>query len=271
MSVLAAQDITELVNDHELVRDWPDGVEWQDERVQAASVDLSVGQIVKPDGTLVLDGAYNLPPGGMAVVLTREVLKLPADVAALSCAPNFISMDGVLILNPGHIDPGYEGPITARLINFRRADYPVIVGEPIVTVLFERLTRATDRPYKRRRTASEYSRDLQHRALKTMSGTIDEFFADSIEKRLSKDFLTKESLWLAFAKYVWVILVALLGLDKIRGLTQSAATTLPAPWAWWREAIVWVVLAVSAGVAAKWMIECTVLWVASIVRRMRRQ
>ena len=48
-------------------------------------------------------------------------------------------MAGILALNAGHIDPGYDGPIVIRLINIRSIPWVLTMGDPIFTVVFQTL------------------------------------------------------------------------------------------------------------------------------------
>jgi hypothetical protein len=58
-----------------------------------------------------------------------------------------MSSQGILVLNPGHIDPGYCGPLTVRAINLGATTKPIDLGARIFTVVFERLTKETSKPY----------------------------------------------------------------------------------------------------------------------------
>lgn len=39
----------------------------------------------------------------------------------------------------GHVDPGYEGSISIKLINLSSVDYTLVLGEPIYTVVFTKV------------------------------------------------------------------------------------------------------------------------------------
>src|SRR4051812_20621225 len=86
-------------------------------QVQPSSIDLRIGQIYTP-GSLVNESGgknnpladYLLPAGGTAIVPTIEHFDLPPSIAGFGFPPAHISMNGLLMTNPGHIDPGYKGP-----------------------------------------------------------------------------------------------------------------------------------------------------------------
>ena len=44
--------------------------------------------------------------------------------------------------NPGHVDPGYEGPLHCTVINMGHESYSLINGQPIMRVLFFELDNA---------------------------------------------------------------------------------------------------------------------------------
>jgi deoxycytidine triphosphate deaminase len=116
-----------------------------DSPVQPSSVDLHVGNIYLPG---VNDGLgcvgqpmteYDLAPGGTAVVMTREELSLPGNLAAFGFPPSKVSIEGVLMTNPGHVDPGYRGPLHFTVINMGIKAYTLGQETVIVTLLFFQL------------------------------------------------------------------------------------------------------------------------------------
>lgn len=119
--------------------------------VQASSYDLRIGtiffenRILKPSPSD--QGSVILSPGGIISLFTWEELLLPNDIAATAFAMNAMSSQGVLVLNPGHVDPGFHGPLTVRIINIRATSKVLPFGTPIFTVVFHRLAKATVRGY----------------------------------------------------------------------------------------------------------------------------
>ena len=89
-------------------------------------------------------------PGQMIFVVTRENLKMPTNVCGTVYSRNSLALLGILALNAGHVDPGYEGPIVIRLINLRSTPWTLILGAPIFTVTFHTVdSRMWDPPAKR--------------------------------------------------------------------------------------------------------------------------
>lgn len=168
-----------------------------DSPIQPASIDLRIGKIYVPeteDGepgspTNPYEGATEqfIPKvGRTAIVATHEKVVLPADIAAFGFPPSAISSRGILMTNPGHIDPGYEGYLHFTVINMGCEDFALVVGDQIVTLLFAQLSGparaayaartkgATPRPTTARqlsRLASDFL-DIERRATKIADGAV---------------------------------------------------------------------------------------------------
>jgi deoxycytidine triphosphate deaminase len=116
-------------------------------RVRGASYDMTVGPIfvdgkIRKSATELI--SEKVEPGGVINIFTSEVLDLPNDVCATAFAINSMSSRGFLVLNPGHIDPGFKGALTVKALNIRKVPYVIQSGEPIFTVVFERLPAVTE-------------------------------------------------------------------------------------------------------------------------------
>lgn len=123
--------------------------------VEAASYDLSIGTAVgkkynkksfqKKHEALSIDDpklkkkqrTITLSPGQMVFVITNEEVMLPEHICATVYSRNSLSQKGILALNAGHIDPGFTGPITIKLINLRSVDFTLTLGEAIFTIVFD--------------------------------------------------------------------------------------------------------------------------------------
>jgi dCTP deaminase len=125
--------------------------------VQPSSMDLSIGNIYVPGKTNrwpmagLLQSAgpsgndpvpydnYVLKTGQTVIIVTEERLVLPSDIAAIGFPPSHVSINGLLMTNPGHVDPGYEGPMHLTVINMAKEPFALRKGDAIVTVLFFKL------------------------------------------------------------------------------------------------------------------------------------
>ncbi len=159
---------------------------------QAASYDLRIGKIIAE--AEVIDGPnarFYLPSGGMATIVTMEQLQLPPQIGAVVFPPNSLSEQGLLVLNPGHVDPGYRGTLSVRVINLRKVAFPLSVGMRIFTCLFFELSEATERPYQYAESDQEKLNRLARNATETMSRTLFETQAAVIKHLVGKDIEEK--------------------------------------------------------------------------------
>jgi dCTP deaminase len=125
--------------------------------VQPSSIDLQIGKIClpaerssqKPDE--ITRGRHKLLPGQTAIVTTLEHLNMRPDLAAIGFPPSHISVQGLLMTNPGHVDPGYHGPMHLTVINMSRDSIELRVSDTIVTILFFELDGDVTVDYGKRR------------------------------------------------------------------------------------------------------------------------
>jgi dCTP deaminase len=110
-------------------------------KIQPASLDLTIGRILLPveadgDDKLHEEPSLSLAQGETVVVETHEYLSLPRTVAAIGFPPATISRDGLLMTNPGHVDPGFAGRLKFTVINLGKKPIELASGKPICTLLF---------------------------------------------------------------------------------------------------------------------------------------
>jgi dCTP deaminase len=148
-------------------RQLPSDIDGAQSPIQPASLDMSVGEVYVPDaktGELGAVGSpqtapYTLKPGHTAVITTLEALSVPPTHGAIGFPPTTISNNGILMTNPGHVDPGYVGPLTFTVINMGREPFELRRGDRIVTMLFFELTGGRpDKDYAERHPTSGSTR-----------------------------------------------------------------------------------------------------------------
>jgi dUTPase len=113
---------------------------------RASTYDLSIGDIVpggKRSQPTTATGEYRLRPGGMVRVVAKESLKLSSVITGHALPRNTLCTRGVLAINIGIVDPGFEGPISSPLINFGDADYLLKPGEPFLRLSFHRCPKSS--------------------------------------------------------------------------------------------------------------------------------
>jgi deoxycytidine triphosphate deaminase len=111
-------------------------------KIQPASLDLTIGRIlllVEDENTQqppVSETNISLKQGETAVVETYEYISMPRTLAAIGFPPSSVSRDGLLMTNPGHVDPGFAGRLKFTVINLGKKPIELAAGKLICTLLF---------------------------------------------------------------------------------------------------------------------------------------
>lgn len=128
--------------------------------IQPSSIDMTIGDIFLPGAKLEDGGGekhplsrFSLNPGQTAIVTTRETVHLSPDLAAIGFPPSSVSFKGLLMTNPGHLDPGYTGKLRFTVINMGSQQYPLDQGASIVTLLIFKLSSPSKRDWQTRGNA----------------------------------------------------------------------------------------------------------------------
>ena len=190
----------------------------KDSPVQASSIDLRIGNIYLPgEKETDLGGAqnpkqdYSLKTGETAVITTLETLHLPGDIAAFGFPPSRVSFKGLLMTNPGHVDPGYEGVMRFTVINMAKDPYHLERGGQIVTLLIFKLNDAAHRNWRQRSTAVPR---LPNRA--DISRLSRDFVdVDERARKVAKEYGIKWSAGITAAVALFGILLQLLGSGRL--------------------------------------------------------
>ncbi|MEH1869094.1 MAG: hypothetical protein V7K69_29435 [Nostoc sp.] len=182
-------------------------IDWYSEKspIQATSIDLHIGDIFIPDckkedygSELNPKSQHILRAGHTAVVSTLEELCLPNNLAAIGFPPSRVSFQGILMTNPGHIDPGYSGRLRFTIINMGSQDYVLEKHKPIVTLLIFELSDTVQKDWFQRHGSS---------AQPPTQEAIDRLSADFLDinrraTEITNNMLTKAPLYSAFATLV---------------------------------------------------------------------
>jgi dCTP deaminase len=200
----------------------------KDSPVQGSSIDLHIGNIYLPGAKQSdVGGVENPKPdhvletGETAVVTTQERLHFPATITGLGFPPSRVSFKGLLMTNPGHIDPGYEGVMRFTVINMARDPFPLERGEKIVTLLLFQLDEAVQASW-RQRNPGQVGNDNPASPINQMNiNRLSRDFVD-VEKR-SKRFARDQGIkWSLGISASVAILVAALQLFSSGGLFSRA-------------------------------------------------
>src|SRR3989442_3559815 len=185
----------------------------KDSPVQASSIDLRIGNIYLPgEKETDLGGAqnpkqdYSLKTGETAVITTLETLHLPGDIAAFGFPPSRVSFKGLLMTNPGHVDPGYEGVMRFTVINMAREAYSLRSGDRIVTLLLFELEKAVRSDWRKRNPGGEAKGPSP--ISQATSNRLSKDFVD-VERRAKKIAKAKGVQWTLIVTAVVTLLGAL--------------------------------------------------------------
>jgi len=75
---------------------------------------------------------------------------MPSNLVALGFPPARLSIHGVLMTNPGQIDPGYQGHLHLTVINMSKEPLPLNRGERIIRLILAKLDAAPRADYQAR-------------------------------------------------------------------------------------------------------------------------
>jgi len=134
----------------------------EDFQIQPASIDLRLGDhFLKIDEnsveSITLDKPLTyieikreeivIPPHTFLLAVTREYIRLPADITAFVEGRSSIGRIGLFIQNAGWVDPGFAGTITLELYNANRLPIRLVSGRRICQIVFARMDGPASRPY----------------------------------------------------------------------------------------------------------------------------
>src|SRR5437867_8454191 len=92
------------------------------EHIRDASYDLSMDFIIR-NGKDESGDSANIQPQEMFIFISKETVKVPNGYVGYAMPKTSLCNRGILALNTGIIDPGYEGRMSATAINF--SDKPI--------------------------------------------------------------------------------------------------------------------------------------------------
>lgn len=184
--------------------------------IQASSIDLHFGSIFLPGKKEQEPGGeknpltgWTLASGRTAVVVTQEKFELPKYIAGIGFPPSTnMSFKGVLMTNPGHIDPGYVGHLRFTLINMGKEDYPLKQGDVVVSVLLFKLSQGVTSDWLERQNGNMAEPSTQ-KYLDTLSSDFMDFenHASEIAKKTVKD----AEITIRWATIIGTIIMGLIG------------------------------------------------------------
>ena len=203
MGVLTKRQIENRTNNGELLRN-PRKDDNGQLDIEADSYDLAAGTVIwkepgtKRDEQRVITLSHDpslsrseqptisVQPGQMVFIVTLEDVLMPPDLCGTVYSRNNLALRGILALNAGHVDSGYEGPIAIRLINLRATPWTLSLGEPIFTIAFQTLDEEPESSTAAGRQESQDSMIARVRdtADSALSNALYDLYASEMERRL---------------------------------------------------------------------------------------
>jgi deoxycytidine triphosphate deaminase len=108
---------------------------------RVASYDVSIGQIILAGGKMIPArpgeaATFYLPPQGIVEVISREKFRIPETVIGYAMVKTSLGNAGILPLNIGIVDPGYDGYLSSTLLNFSKTPFIIRTGDVFLRMTF---------------------------------------------------------------------------------------------------------------------------------------
>lgn len=151
--------------------------------VQPSSLDLHIGRIFVPpkepnnssETNLDPQTGFRLPAGHSVIIETAEEISLAPSLSAFGFPPASLSRSGLLMTNPGHVDPGWSGRLTFTMINMGRDTASLRAGDPLVTLLIFSFDHPVTKGYNDREKEAGVKSSSLHDVLNDLSPDFGNF------------------------------------------------------------------------------------------------
>lgn len=148
---------------------------------RAGSYDLSIRDLITHEGKIVDE--FVLPPQGVVKVTSEERIILPSNIIGYVLVKTKLCNEGVLALNIGIVDPGFDGPLQSTLINFGKSNVRLRSGDVFSRITFHALDTSECSDFKK-------IQPINHESLRrSVIGDIDKYLSSTfldIEKTSEK-------------------------------------------------------------------------------------
>jgi dCTP deaminase len=92
---------------------------------------------------------FRIPSGQFAFLLTKEVVRLPANVLAFISMKSKYKWRGLVNVSGFHVDPGFEGRLIFAVYNAGPSDIQIQRGDPIFLIWFCDLDSESEDKYRK--------------------------------------------------------------------------------------------------------------------------
>lgn len=164
-AVLLRDEIRYYVDNYELI----DHDSFDSENLRPANYDLTLGSECRLGGEPVFLDEKNrylkIPPFQVAVVSTREKLRLPLFLIGRWNIRVGCAYEGLLWVGGPQVDPGYQGHLYAPIYNLSNRTVILELGKPFATIDFVRTTPftvASEPRFEPKRKDTISAHDIHH-------------------------------------------------------------------------------------------------------------
>src|SRR5882757_9807847 len=217
MAVLPGQEIESEIKAGHLIRNA------KLENIEACSYDMRIGTFFL--NGQIINAAHGrateqiiLQPGDVLSMFTEEELDLPPGICGTAFPLNSQSSRGLLVLNPGHIDPGFRGPLTVKVLNVRRVPMAVTRGTKIFTVIFERLSAPASKPYGRFHSREDREREFNSTDVEVAPRSLSELIVVGRDAPFTTQGQVRELILRHWASWVVFVLTFAAALAAVLGV-----------------------------------------------------
>lgn len=151
------------------------------------SYDATVGNIIC-DGLDWKRQSFLLKPRSVVWIKSAERFVLPNNITALATLKTTWTHRGILALNVGIVDPGWEGPLSTVIVNFSKVSFPIHVGDPFFRLAFFEHEKTS--PKKVRKSHEEYLNDTLDNSVRFSETFLT---MDTLSKEISEDIFKAPS------------------------------------------------------------------------------
>lgn len=144
--ILVDKDIKKRIAQKELIIEG-----YQEQNVNGVSYDLTADCVYDADGKE--HGVFELHPGDIVFVKTREKLNIPQDILGRIAEKNSRMRQGLIVSGP-HYQPGHTTYAFLRVQNVSENTIELSRGMKIAQIMFEQLSGIPDVPYSMQQNAS---------------------------------------------------------------------------------------------------------------------
>src|SRR5512145_1652455 len=160
MKLLIDKELVDLVQNRQITEFIDPPSDWfsKSSPIQPTSIDLHIGKIFVPETEICRRGGFKNPKidshtlnsGETAFLETAEKLNIPKDISGFGFPPASTAVKGILMTNPGHIDPGFKGYLTFTVINMGKEPFTIRRGDILFTTLWVKLSHDVENDYSTR-------------------------------------------------------------------------------------------------------------------------